>query len=70
MQSEKLPFTGEKYKIILIGDSDVGKTSIFWRYTHGEALSHQPITTIDFGYKTIAVQDKNIKLCIWDTAGQ
>lgn len=59
-----------KYKIILIGDSGVGKTTLFWRYIQNETLPDQPITTIDFRYKHIDLHDKRARLCIWDTAGQ
>jgi small GTP-binding protein len=70
MSSVKSVFAGPKYKIILVGDSGVGKTSIFWRYIHDEAANDQPMTTIDFGYKMIKLHEKQVKICIWDTAGQ
>lgn len=70
MKSEKASSVEPTYKIILIGDCGVGKTTIFERYIYGKIFPDQSITTIDFRYKNIKVQDKNIKLCIWDTAGQ
>ena len=57
-------------KIILVGDSGAGKTSIFWRYIKNDELSDHLVTTIDFRYKNIRVQEKDVKMCIWDTAGQ
>ena len=53
-----------------MGDAGVGKTSIFWRYIKDEAPLDHLITTIDFRYKNIQVQEREVKLCIWDTAGQ
>jgi small GTP-binding protein len=70
MTSIKSAFSGPKYKIILVGDSGVGKTSIFWHYIHNEVSTDHPMTTIDFRYKMIKLHDKLVKLCIWDTAGQ
>ncbi len=59
-----------RYKIILVGDAAAGKTSIFWRYIKNEEPVDHLVTTIDFRYKNIEIQDKKVKLCIWDTAGQ
>lgn len=70
MTSVKSAFCGPKYKIILVGDSGVGKTSIFWQYIHNEVSLDHPMTTIDFRYKMIKLHEKLVKLCIWDTAGQ
>jgi GTPase SAR1 family protein len=41
-----------------VGDAGTGKTSIFWRYIKNEAPLDHLITTIDFRYKAIQVQDK------------
>ena len=59
------------FKLVLIGDSNVGKTAILLRYTNS-AYSKDFINTIgvDFKLKTIEVRGKRIKLQIWDTAGQ
>lgn len=61
-------------KVIVIGNSSVGKTSIVLRYTWngvGEyELSHTPTIGLDFKTKLIKVKDKQLKLQIWDTAGQ
>lgn len=42
-----------KYKIIMVGDPYVGKTTLFWRYTAGDFMVDHPatITTIDFKIK-------------------
>lgn len=59
------------FKIIIIGDSGVGKSSILMRYLD-DAFTSSFISTIgiDFKIKTIMYNGKRIKLQIWDTAGQ
>ncbi|KYO02333.1 ras-related protein Rab-1A [Plasmodium gaboni] len=59
------------YKIILIGDSGVGKSCILLRFSD-DHFTESYITTIgvDFRFRTIKVDDKIVKLQIWDTAGQ
>lgn len=59
------------FKVILIGDCAVGKTSIMNRYTDNN-FTNNTISTIglDFKIKTICIDDSKIKLHIWDTAGQ
>ena len=60
-----------KLKIMLLGDSTVGKTSILRRYCKNE-FSNKYATTIgiDFQFKNMIKFDKRIRLQIWDTAGQ
>mmetsp|Transcript_5516 Transcript_5516/g.7592 ORF Transcript_5516/g.7592 Transcript_5516/m.7592 type:complete len:207 (-) Transcript_5516:372-992(-) len=58
-------------KLLMIGDSGVGKTCLLLRYANA-AFSQTFITTIgiDFKIKNITLDGKRIKLQIWDTAGQ
>jgi small GTP-binding protein len=58
-------------KVLLIGDSSVGKTSMTMRFTNN-IFSQSFITTIgiDFVSKIIECNSSKIKLQIWDTAGQ
>ena len=58
-------------KLLLIGDSGVGKSCILLRYCDNE-FTTSFITTIgiDFKVKTVEVSGKRLKLQIWDTAGQ
>lgn len=60
-----------KYKIVLIGDTNVGKTSLVQRL-HTHHFSGITDSTIGgaFSSKKINIDDKNIILNIWDTAGQ
>lgn len=62
----------KRYKIIIVGDSNVGKTALFWRFTEGSFLAEKEtqVTTIDFKIKNINLNDKPVKLYLWDTAGQ
>ena len=59
------------FKLLLIGDSGVGKTCILFRFSD-DAFNTTFISTIgiDFKLKTIELNGKIIKLQIWDTAGQ
>ena len=58
-------------KLLMIGDSAVGKTSLLLRYAN-DTFSSTFITTIgiDFKIKTVHLGGKKVKLQIWDTAGQ
>lgn len=58
-------------KVVLIGDSGVGKSNLLTRYTKNQ-FDFKSTSTIgvEFGTRTIEVQSKKIKAQIWDTAGQ
>ena len=59
------------YKIIIIGDSSVGKTSFLLRFCDGRFEAESIATIcIDHKVKFISRQEKKIQLQIWDTAGQ
>ena len=59
------------FKIVLIGDSGVGKTNILSRFINNEfSLTTQATVGVEFGSKIIKKGEKLIKLQIWDTAGQ
>lgn len=66
--SKKYDFT---IKLLMIGDSNVGKTSILTQYVSNR-FSDDFTTTIgiDFHIKRITVNNKIVKLQLWDTAGQ
>ncbi|XP_041697486.1 ras-related protein Rab-18-B [Coregonus clupeaformis] len=58
-------------KILIIGESGVGKSSLLLRFTD-DTFDQELAATIgvDFKVKTIAVDGNRAKLAIWDTAGQ
>ena len=60
-------------KVVLLGESGVGKTSIISRYISNTYRNQQlPTTGANFVTKTIILEDENksIKFELWDTAGQ
>ena len=58
-------------KLLIIGDSAVGKTNILLRFCEGQFTpNHLTTIGIDFKIKTLEVEGKKIKMQIWDTAGQ
>eukprot|EP01120_Amphizonella_sp_Union-15-10_P004086 TRINITY_DN1461_c0_g1_i1.p1 TRINITY_DN1461_c0_g1~~TRINITY_DN1461_c0_g1_i1.p1 ORF type:complete len:229 (+),score=50.16 TRINITY_DN1461_c0_g1_i1:61-687(+) len=66
--------TGENdylFKLLLLGDSGVGKSSVLMRFADN-SFTESFISTIgvDFKIKTIEVDKTTIRLQIWDTAGQ
>jgi len=59
------------FKLLIIGNSSVGKTSFLFRYSDDSFTSAFVSTVgIDFKVQTVFRNDKRIKLQIWDTAGQ
>ncbi|KAA3681176.1 Ras-related protein Rab-8A [Paragonimus westermani] len=59
------------FKLLLIGDSGVGKTCLLFRFSEDDFNSTFIATIgIDFKIRTIDIEGKKIKLQIWDTAGQ
>lgn len=58
-------------KIIILGDSGVGKTALLHRYVHSQFIQeHKATIGADFITKEISVDDKLVTLQIWDTSGQ
>ena len=62
----------EKVKIMIIGETKTGKTSLISRYCKNEFIGGAYLSTIgiDFQVKILNFNKKKIKVQIWDTAGQ
>ncbi len=59
------------FKIILIGDTSVGKTNILTKYLSDEFDPNSKATVgVEFGTKNFKIENKIVKVQIWDTAGQ
>lgn len=58
------------FKLLLIGDSGVGKSSILLSFTSDTFEELSPTIGVDFKVKMTTVEGKRLKLAIWDTAGQ
>ncbi|XP_051134029.1 ras-related protein RABA2a-like [Andrographis paniculata] len=59
------------FKIVLIGDSGVGKSNLLSRFTRNEfCLESKSTIGVEFATRTLQVDGKTIKAQIWDTAGQ
>ena len=60
-----------RHKIIFIGDAGVGKTTIISRIMDNPFIEeYEPSIGVDFMSKTLKYNGQNVKLQIWDTAGQ
>lgn len=59
------------FKVVLIGDSGVGKSNLLSRFTRNEfSLESKSTIGVEFATRSIVVDSKTIKAQIWDTAGQ
>ncbi|KAD2393908.1 hypothetical protein E3N88_40885 [Mikania micrantha] len=59
------------FKVVLIGDSGVGKSNLLSRFTRNEfSLESKSTIGVEFATRSIRVDDNVIKAQIWDTAGQ
>ncbi|KAL6500880.1 Ras-related protein RABC2a [Orobanche hederae] len=58
------------FKILLVGDSAVGKSSLLVSFISNVVEDLSPTIGVDFKIKFLTVGDKRLKLTIWDTAGQ
>ncbi|OAF70554.1 Ras-related protein Rab11A [Intoshia linei] len=59
------------FKLVLIGDSGVGKSNLLARFTRNDFnLESKSTIGVEFATRTILVDGKSIKAQIWDTAGQ
>ncbi|XP_040990005.1 ras-related protein RABA1f [Juglans microcarpa x Juglans regia] len=59
------------FKVVLIGDSGVGKSNLLSRFTRNEFnLDSKSTIGVEFATRSVRVDDKIVKAQIWDTAGQ
>lgn len=59
------------FKVVLIGDSAVGKTQLLARFARNEFSADSKATIgVEFQTKTLVIDNKTVKAQIWDTAGQ
>ncbi|KAF3792008.1 Ras-related protein [Nymphaea thermarum] len=66
--SQKIDYV---FKIVLIGDSAVGKSQILARFARNEfSLDSKSTIGVEFQTRTLVIQHKSVKAQIWDTAGQ
>lgn len=64
---------GEEYlfKIVIIGDSAVGKSNLLTRYARNEFNPNSKATIgVEFQTQSMVIDGKEVKAQIWDTAGQ
>ncbi|KAK6232256.1 hypothetical protein SCA6_002329 [Theobroma cacao] len=59
------------FKVVLIGDSAVGKSQLLARFARNEfSVDSKATIGVEFQTKTLAIDHKTVKAQIWDTAGQ
>ncbi|KAM5562507.1 ras-related protein RABC1 [Rosa sericea] len=58
------------FKLLMIGDSGVGKSTLLLSFTSNTFEDLSPTIGVDFKVKHVTLGGKKLKLAIWDTAGQ
>lgn len=70
-KKESLPDFDYTMKVIIIGDSGVGKSSLLVRYRENKFIDNYIMTIgINYVWNICTIDGLRIKLQIWDTAGQ
>lgn len=60
-----------RYKVLVIGDLGVGKTSIIKRYVHQHfSANYRATIGVDFALKVLNLDQDTIRLQLWDIAGE
>lgn len=68
MQEEEFDYL---LKVVIIGDSGVGKTNLLYRFTKNKFnIDSRATIGVDFSAKNMRVNDLVVKAQFWDTAGQ
>ena len=71
IQDKTLSHHDALFKIIIIGDSGIGKSCVLKRLVENEFKEEHDVTVgVEFGSFLVRIEDKVLKLQIWDTAGQ
>ncbi|KDO23052.1 hypothetical protein SPRG_11899 [Saprolegnia parasitica CBS 223.65] len=71
MDAQEVDSYDHLFKLLLVGDAGVGKSSMLLRFTDDTFDDHlQSTIGVDFKVKMMQVDGKRIKMTIWDTAGQ
>lgn len=61
----------QKFKLIFLGDQYVGKSSILFRFAQDKfEQDYQPTIGLDFHSKNVTINGANVRLLLYDTAGQ
>ncbi|XP_047323651.1 ras-related protein RABC1-like [Impatiens glandulifera] len=68
--SSKQPDFDYLFKLLMIGDSGVGKSSLLLSFISDAFDDLSPTIGVDFKVKYLDIEGKRLKLAIWDTAGQ
>ena len=59
------------FRVIIVGDTGVGKSCLLLRFSEDRFNENHDVTIgVEFGTRTLRIDDQAIKLQIWDTAGQ
>ncbi|KAK8484014.1 hypothetical protein V6N12_024680 [Hibiscus sabdariffa] len=59
------------FKVVLIGDSSVGKSQLLARFSRNEfSMDSKATIGVEFQTKTLVIDNQTVKSQIWDTAGQ
>lgn len=68
---ENMPKKEDLFRYIIIGDTEVGKSSILLQFTEQQFQTEHDMTIgVEMGSRVVDVGPKKVKLEIWDTAGQ